>query len=75
MTITEFVNANKGFGEVRKEDFQHRVYCARIVSFWAYKVAAGKKLRKYEQLFEMEADIIARRERLKNVKPVEIIYG
>lgn len=75
MTIREISNAIDGFEKLRKDNFQERLYCARVTSFWAYKGWAGKRLRKYDQLFEMESDVKARRERLKGMKPAEIIYG
>lgn len=75
MTLREINNAVDGFEKLRSDNFQQQLACTRIVSFWAYKGHAGKKLRRYDQLFELEADVKARRERLKNCKPVEIING
>lgn len=75
MTLKEINNAIDGFQQLKKEEFQEQLYTARIVAFWAYKGFAGKKLKKYEQILELESDVQARRERLRNMKPVEIIYG
>lgn len=75
MTLREINNAIDGFEDLRKDDYQQYLIGCRIISYWAYKGHVGKKLRRYDQLFELDADIQARRERLKDMKPVEIIYG
>jgi hypothetical protein len=75
MTLREINNAVNGFEQLREDDYQRYLIGCRIVSFWAYKGHVGKKLRRYDQLFELEGDVKARRDRLKNMKPVEIIHG
>jgi hypothetical protein len=75
MTLREINNAVAGFNELQYENDQKFLAGCRIVSFWAYKGHVGKKLKRYDQLFELESDVKARRERLKNMKPVEIING
>ena len=73
MTLREIHNAIEGFEKMKREDFQEYLYGVRIVAFWAYKGFAGKKLKNYEQILKLDSDVAARRDRLKNMKPVEII--
>jgi hypothetical protein len=73
MQLIELNNAIDGFEKLRKEDHLLYLEGCRRVSFWAFKGWAGKKLRKYEQIFELETDVKARKQRLKGVKPSQII--
>lgn len=73
MTLRQFQNAINGFQRLEKERFERDMIQTRIISFWAYKGHIGKKLRRYEQLFQLESDVRARLERLKHQKEV-VIY-
>jgi hypothetical protein len=73
MTLRELSNALTGFNKLEAERHERDMIQTRIISFWAYRGHVGKKLRRYEQLFELPGDLEARRERLKGVKEV-VIY-
>lgn len=73
MTIAEIRDSVDGFEELNRERFQEYLTGCRIISFWSFKGHAGKKLKRYDQIFELAADVKARRERLKHMKSVEII--
>jgi hypothetical protein len=72
MTLREIQNAIDGFEYLKKEQFQEYMYGVRKACYWTMKSMHGKKIKKESDLFPLEIDKVIRREKIKNMKPVEI---
>lgn len=72
MTVREIRNAITGFQKLQTDRFAEFMTGVRIVSFWATKNTT-KKVKKPEDLFALDFDREAKRQRRKTFIPIEVI--
>jgi hypothetical protein len=72
MTLGEIGNALEGFDERKSEEYQEFLFGCRLVSFYA-NYPHVKGVKKPQDLFELPVDDKMRDERIKKIKPIEVI--
>jgi hypothetical protein len=70
--MRQLLCAYEGYNQEKKSEFDKYMIGVRINSFWSFKGHAGKQLKRYENLFPLEIDIAARKERIKSMKPIVV---
>jgi hypothetical protein len=75
MQLCEIQDAIDGYTDVRTELFNEMMISTRLISFYSMIPHMGKKskIKKPSDLFELEVDKIARKQRIKRKKFSEVI--
>jgi hypothetical protein len=77
MTLNELDNAIEGYNKRVQDDLQWAMYNARLVCFYTFAPHLKKNsgVKKPEDLFPLALDKILRRQRLKRLEPIKVVYS